>query len=603
MRSLWMAERVLVLHGPSAVGKTSLLNAGVLPLLAQESDVDVWPVGRLALQAARPLAEAPPHNGYSFSLINSWNQAGRAVWPGLTIAEFFSSAPARTNQFGDPRNMLVAIDQFEELFTSFPARYSEREGFLAELSEALSALPALRLMLVIRDDHLAAVRALERRLPYPTTYVRLEALGAESAALAVVKPFEVAGRSFAPGVAGELVDLLRATTYTDQVGESVTLRGDFVEPLLLQIVCFQLWSSLPDELAILRSEDVHMFGDVDQATVRFYDSAVREVQNEADESEERLRSWIESVFITENGTRGNAYRGINSTSDMSNKVVDAFAARHILSPEWRSMGIWYELSQDRLIAAIRQSNAAWRVRNDRAVLTPVPVVASPASFRAAAEEAFGLGNYPSARRFAQAAESRYRDSGDSRRLAQTLVLSGDISRAEGDLNGARESLRKALRSFAVLDDSVATTRTLSALADVSMSAGDYAAAEDLQGQALQKRPSDVEARIGLGYAQWYQGSSADAEATFNGAIESQPDSGRALAARGQVRVQLREYEAALEDLDLALAKGVVFADEVDSRSARALALAGLGRAGEAERELAAARLLDPQRAAPTCAPD
>lgn len=596
VRSLWMAERVLVLHGPPAVGKTSLLNAGVLPLLANESHIDLLPPGRLVIQFTRPLAEAPPHNSYSFTLISSWSHAAQWIEPGMSIAEFLTEQSQHMNESGEPNVLLAAIDQFEELSTSFPARYEERERFISQLGDALREVRSLRLLLVVRDDHLAELAAIERRMPYPFTYVRLDPLAPPAATDAVYKPLKGTDRSFADGVAEELVDILRTTTYTDLVGESATLQVNLVEPLLLQIVCTQLWSSLPADLKVIRRKDLRRFGDVDQAIMRFYETAIHEVELETEQSEGSLRSWIESIFITEHGTRGNAYRGFSMTSDMPNRVVDALTERHILTSERRALSTWYELSQDRLIGAVRESNQAWRAEHGQRELEREPPVADPASFRAAAEEALSIGNYPSARRFAQVAASRYRESGDDRRLAQTLVLEGDISRAEGDLDAARENLRAALSSFSILQDSNSTARTLSALAEISLSTGDYMAAEDFQMQALREHPASVEALIGLGYAQWYSGSPADAEITFNQALNWDPQAARALAGRGQVRAEMREYVVALADLDSALESGLPFTEEVDVRSARAVVLAALGQAAKADRELALARSQDPHRA-------
>lgn len=596
LRSLWMAERVLVLHGPSAVGKTSLLHAGVLPLLAAQNEVDVLPIGRLTIQAVRPLAEGPPHNGYSFTLISSWSRAGQPISPGLSITDFCRRHGQRVNESDEPNGILAAIDQFEELFTSFPARHEEREGFIEELGEALQDVPTLRLLLVLRDDHLATLAAIERRLPYPATHLRLDPLAQDAALDAVQEPLKKTGRSFGKGVAKEFVDTLRTTTYTDLVGESATLTQDWVEPLLLQIVGLQLWASLPAQLRTIQSRDLRKFGNVDDAIMQFYETAIREIQLETGESEERLRTWIEATFITEHGTRGNAYRGFGTTSDMPNKVVDMLAERHILSSTRRALGTWYELSQDRLIGAVRRSNMAWRGEHGQGMPEFESVVASPSNFRAAAEEAFGLGNYPMARRFAEAAASRYRESGDGRRLAQTLVLEGDISRAEGDLDAARENLRAALSSFSILEDRNSTARTLSALADVCLSAGDYSAAEDFQQQALRWYPADVEALIGLGYAQWYLGSPADAEVSFTQALSWNPREARALAGRGQVRAQMQEYETALADLDTALEHGLPFADEIDAHSARAVVLVALGRHEDGDRELGLARTQEPLRA-------
>jgi tetratricopeptide (TPR) repeat protein len=147
----------------------------------------------------------------------------------------------------------------------------------------------------------------------------------------------------------------------------------------------------------------------------------------------------------------------------------------------------------------------------------------------------------------------------------------------------------------VLEDSISEIRTLSALADVYFTAGNYGTAADFQRQAVTRQPTDVKALIGLGYALWYGGSPANAEATFAQALDSDARSAAAFGGRGQVRAEMREYADALADLDIALALGLKPTDEIDARSARALALAGLGRSEEADRELAASRAQDPDR--------
>jgi tetratricopeptide (TPR) repeat protein len=596
VRSLWLGDRVVVLHGPEAVGKTSLLSAGVLPLLSSETDVDVLPVGRLGHQSARPLASAPEHNGFSFALLSSWAQFRQPSAPGTSIADFLSSRPQRMTEGGELHSVLAAIDQFEELFTEFPGRQREREAFLDELSAALERVPALKLLLVVRDDHLATLRSYERRLsPHGIGYVRLEALSPAAASEAVIRPLEATGRSFADGVVHDLVDQLRTVVYTDLVGESVTLQQERVDPLLLQIVCTQLWSALPASVGVIGPGDLHIFGGIEQALTRFYEDTIRTVGLETGEPQDRLRAWVESVFISQNGTRGTAYRGAITTADMPNLVVDAFTDRHLLAAEQRARGTWYQLGQDRLISAIRQANRAWRTtyRQDSSELSGT--YPAPVAF-VAAEAALIAGNYPSAHRLAQVAANRYRESGDERRLAHALVLAGDISRAEGDFGAAEENLEAALSRSTILEDRNVTVRTLSALGDIRFSLGDYTTAAEFHREAVERLPTDIEALIGLGYAQWYGGLVADSEATFTRALRGSGKAARAFGGRGQVRAEMRQYGDALADLDDALASSPSPGEEIDIRSARALALAGLGRHEEADAELAIARAQDPDRA-------
>jgi hypothetical protein len=57
----WRTSPLTVLHGPSGVGKTSLLMAGLLADLAGPS-FDILPVGRVTTARTFPAAALPEHN-------------------------------------------------------------------------------------------------------------------------------------------------------------------------------------------------------------------------------------------------------------------------------------------------------------------------------------------------------------------------------------------------------------------------------------------------------------------------------------------------------------------------------------------------------------
>jgi tetratricopeptide (TPR) repeat protein len=196
---------------------------------------------------------------------------------------------------------------------------------------------------------------------------------------------------------------------------------------------------------------------------------------------------------------------------------------------------------------------------------------------------------------AERVTDRSRVAGDWRRLASARLRQSDVARKAGDLAGAEEHARAALSLYRMLEDGYSAARTLVSLAEIRYLAGDHAGAVDLNAQAAERLPGDTGALTGLGYAEWRAGSPSDAEITFSQALYWDRDAASALAGRGQVRVELGNYAPALSDLDRALSFPLDDDAEADTRSARALALAGLGRAEEARTELATSFRLDPDR--------
>ncbi|HEY1705842.1 MAG TPA: hypothetical protein VGG75_39675 [Trebonia sp.] len=184
---------------------------------------------------------------------------------------------------------------------------------------------------------------------------------------------------------------------------------------------------------------------------------------------------------------------------------------------------------------------------------------------------------------------------DWRGLADARRSQADIARSAGAFDDAEEYLRAAWTLYLMLNDNYWTTRTLTSLAEVRLSMGDSLTAAGLSGQAAERMPGDTDALTILAYAEWQAGSPADAEVTFSRALHWDADTLPALIGRGQVRADMRDYSLALDDLDRALKFPLDAETEADARSARALALAGLGRTASARAELAKSIQLFPSR--------
>src|SRR5918999_5477724 len=254
LRSLWLANRLTVVFGQSGVGKSSLLNAGVLRSL--RDDVERLPVGRVSPVPFSDLAAERDENPFTFGLLSSWlPSVDPESLRGRRLREFFRERPTRLDEFDEPVPVLLAADQFEELFLAPRHLWRHRDRFIDDLSAALRDRPELRLLVLIREDALAALLPFERRLsPPPRRRLAVRALTYEAALQAVSKPPTVTSRSFAPGVAEELVASLRTIRSADRsVGEAIA-QDEFVEPVQLQIVCSALWAALPQTVSTITAD-------------------------------------------------------------------------------------------------------------------------------------------------------------------------------------------------------------------------------------------------------------------------------------------------------------------------------------------------------------
>ena len=581
----WRSTRLTVLHGESAAGKSSLLNAGLVPSLVGRPHMDLLPVARLA-RSPKMTAVA--------TVVSAWEKQSQHPQSLVSLAAFIQQHDAISGNQARRRHLLGAIDQFESIFFLSP---HDRIAFLRDLFLALGHSQTLNLLLVIDDQWLPLLRSqLEARWHEDISYVDLPDLKPNAALEAIIRPTAAAGVSIEKEVAQRLVSQLSHLSAEASIRSyPEPVAAPLVRPLFLQLVCRELLSKIPLSERTITSATLDQVIDLDQVFGNFYDAVIDEVRVVTGKPENILRGWIESTFVAKDGKKRSVRRGSVMTAGLPNEICDAFADRHFLRLLLRSQRTWCELQTDKLVSAVTDINHMWRSSLGYNTFEYDQSSEVAGSFISAAEAALTDGDVATAQRLAAVAASRYSNSGDERRLAHALLLRGAIDLAQGHLDSAEDRFQEALSRFTVLQDRNLTAKTLSALAEVHVLAGDFKKAAEFQQLAIDYLPTDVDALIGLAFAQWYNGSPADADATFSQALAWNTNAGRAWAGRGQVRAEMEEYSLALRDIDRALDCDLSPEDETDVMSARALALVGLGHPSEGDQQLAAARRRDPRR--------
>lgn len=374
LRDLLISRRLLLLHSPSGAGKTSLIQAGLVR--------DLTGVGFASLPIIRVTTENPSGesqgNRYVISTLLSL-ETGLPPEKRLPAEELrawtfsryvrervvdgrWAATGSEEAAAGAPLHPVLIFDQFEEVLAADPTDYSGRDEFFRELGEALRE-PGIWALFAMREEYVAALQSYRRYLPTGLTSVyRLELLQEEAALDAIEKPCRDTGTEFTPRAASRLVKNLQQVVGPG--GEPTGGESPFVDPMQLQVVCYQLWERFhtgAGRREFIREEDLAGEGrsDVDQALEQHYEGSIRRTAERNHVPELTVRRWIERYLITSRSTRGQVFREDASIAEVGNPVIEDLRKARLVQWERRLGADWCELTHDRLIGPILTSNRKW----------------------------------------------------------------------------------------------------------------------------------------------------------------------------------------------------------------------------------------------------
>jgi WD40 repeat protein len=397
---LVVAKRIVLLISPSGAGKTSLIQAALIPQI--EKRFNVMPVVRM--DATR--RDCSQHvNPYVFVTLQALEKrldpAARktnSVLENMSLADYFRALPTLLDARGRTRFPLVIFDQFEELFTLNRSDWQLKKEFIHQLGELLGGtldepdeapnesrseplenrpnaegseapgpvklapVPPVWAVFSMREDHVAELEPYLHRIPTGLAFrQRLLPLEIDQAMQAINGP---APQDFPKEAAMALVDDLRRVK---QVGSDANpetgFMGRFVEPLLLQVGCRRLWDQVvagqgrPITAADIGSNQTS--SQVDAALADYVSEEISTAGKLVKGTSRFLRDFLEDRLLSRNGVRTKVLRDPAQLGELE-PALNQLIERHILRTDIAGDREWIELSHDRLIAPLYQGNQRWR---------------------------------------------------------------------------------------------------------------------------------------------------------------------------------------------------------------------------------------------------
>lgn len=365
-----LGERVVLLHSPSGAGKTSLIQAMLVPTM-EERGFQICARIAPSFSALRvnnpPPSTFPVRNRYVFSavlgLLDGVVKDANAL-ADVTLAEALDRVHERPE--AQPYQFLV-FDQLEEVLTLNPADRDVQLEFFRQLGEALEDDHRWAL-LSMREDYMGGLDRFTPQLPTGLrSRYRLDFLEKEAALQAIQGPASERGVDFTDEAATALIDDLRKVRVQGPGQEPTESSGPYVEPVHLQVVCHRLWRSLHDrmgaELRAITPEQIQHFRDIAGALGAYYADAVREAARRTMTDERLIRDWFETQLITAQHFRSQTVVGPAGEAAASASVLERLERRYLVRADMRAGTLWYELSHDRLVEPVLSDNAAWRRRH------------------------------------------------------------------------------------------------------------------------------------------------------------------------------------------------------------------------------------------------
>ncbi len=381
MTDLVLLEKMVLLYAKSGLGKSSLINAGVIPLLHEESNFQPL---NLRFYSYKPEGFNTPLQVLKNAIKNRAQKQTdlvdsplKALLMQVPVTDSSLSASSETNmlplwqqfkllQVEDGTPLVLFFDQFEELFT-YPAEYIL--AFKKELAELLfTKMPQslrdklrqqpdlltdeqlnllyqpieVRVCFIIRSDRMSLLNQLRDYIPNVLrTFYELKPLTEVQAIEAILKPAQKQGNFLTANFDFDKQCLQKIINYLTEGGKQS------IETFQLQILLSYIETEIVEKKEDLQIESDDL-GNLEDIFLNYYESQIRKLPKEVQHDASK---FIEEQLIQEE--RRISLDKIVCLKHIREDALIQLVNAHLIRLEPNTTGGFsYELAHDTLIAPI-----------------------------------------------------------------------------------------------------------------------------------------------------------------------------------------------------------------------------------------------------------
>lgn len=369
-------NRLTILLGKSGIGKTSLIQAGIVPLLKENRYLPIYIQCKLVSEYTQaPLIKVKEEIG---NIVKKMDENTISI-ENLTLWEYFQSLKI----FGGIVTPLIIFDHFEEIFKIGKKKPSEINPLIRELGDLVENwIPSeiinssknenflntdnqakYRVLLSIREDFFSQLLNLRRVIPSVVNgnyHYKVTQLKGRNAVNVIAKAGDLVIEN--ENVAREIVRRLpesKELEYIPGSCESDNIEEKWIAPFLLNLFCYQLNENRKISNFKKISSDFVKEIIIEDVVEEFYNETISGFDSNVGEA-------IETELVTEDGERKlQDVSRIKSNYGLSDDELEKLVNKRILRKEVIHGLEYAELIHDVLSPIVLKRRVARLIEKDR----------------------------------------------------------------------------------------------------------------------------------------------------------------------------------------------------------------------------------------------